>query len=102
AVKVAARDANANLDLDFAGTITSVSNPLPAVMQADPDNDGIFTDIGLAGSGIQFGVTSFSAGLFDFPASFQFTSGNNNDVVTLSITAGGISNIPVSPGPAPY
>ena len=99
-VVVQARDINLNLDLDFeagAGIITSVTNTTNATMIG---TGGI--TIGTAGSGITFNTTSFTDGIFTFPALFQYTTGNNLENVTLSITAGGISTVPVSPGPAPF
>ncbi len=75
AVTVHARDANGNLDLDFTGTdseITGLSNVVGATMSSTPPVLG----------------SNFTNGIFNFPADFQFTSGNNNDNVTLTIVAG--------------
>lgn len=89
-----ARDVNANRDLDFTSAIVNVTNALSATMLGTSGNV-----IGTAGSGIQFNTTPFVGGTFTFPADFQFTSGNNNDDVTLSMTAGSISTVPF---PAPF
>jgi hypothetical protein len=96
AVVVHARDANTNLDLDFISAITNVTNATNATME------GNAITIGTAGSGITFNTTPFSGGVFSFPSTFQFVSGNNNDDVTLAVFAGGIRSVPVSPGPAPF
>ncbi|MFZ5970546.1 MAG: PKD domain-containing protein [Bacteroidota bacterium] len=82
AVTVHARDALGNLDLDFtagASTITALTNVSGATMSSTPAVVG----------------SNFTNGVFTFPANFQFTSGNNNDDVTLTIEAGGISSSPL-------
>ncbi len=82
AVTVQARDALGNLDLDFtagASTITALTNVSGATMASTPAVVG----------------SNFTNGVFTFPANFQFTSGNNNDDVTLTIEAGGISSSPL-------
>ena len=86
AVTVQARDVNANLDLDFNATITALTNATSATMSSTPAVVG----------------SSFTSGVYIFPSDFMYTSGINNDDVTLSISAGGINSVPVSPGPAPY
>jgi hypothetical protein len=79
AVVVEARDVNGNRDQDFTGssaTITALSNATGASMTNAPI----------------VGTSEFVAGLFTFSntlgSEFQFTSGDDEDDVTLSIKAG--------------
>jgi len=78
-----ARDVNGNRDLSFngaTGTITAFTNASGATMTGGPT----------------VGVTQFTNGLLT--PTFQFTSGANNDIVTLSISAGvGPINTVISP-----
>ncbi|GHN02788.1 hypothetical protein WSM22_42770 [Cytophagales bacterium WSM2-2] len=73
-----ARDANKNRDLGFTlatGTVTAFSNAGGVTMANGP----------------VVSTTQFTNGVLNFGSSFpnfQFTSGNNNDNVTLSISAG--------------
>lgn len=94
-VQLEARDVNANLDLDFSSTITSITNNSGATMQSPKG-----VNINTGGSDITFGVTAFSGGLYNLPYTtlpslngFQFTTGNDNDDVSLDITAGGINTL---------
>jgi hypothetical protein len=85
-VTVQARDVNQNRDLDFSGpasAITDLSNASNDVMFSTPSVE----------------ASEFTSGVFVFPADFQFTSGNDQDDVTLTMTAGSISTI--AP-PAPF
>jgi hypothetical protein len=80
-VVVQARDTNLNVDLDFEGVpsaVTSLTNASSATMFSTPPVVG----------------TQFTDGVLNFPNDFQFTTGNNNDNVTLSIGAGGLVNAP--------
>ncbi len=71
-ITVQARDANANLDLDYNDPVTELTNASGVAMSSTPAVVGI----------------SFASGILNFPADFTFTSGNNNDEVTLSVKAG--------------
>jgi len=83
AVTVQARDANNNLDVDFTSAVTSLSNATNATMSSAPAVVG----------------SNFIAGVLNFPANFQFTTGSNNDNVTLSITAAGAISSVLFPAP---
>lgn len=75
AVTVHARDINANLDLDFSGAgseVREVTNQTSATMINTPT----------------IGSTTFTNGVLTFPTNFQFTSGVDEQIVTLSIKAG--------------
>jgi hypothetical protein len=71
AVAVEARDANNNRDKDFTGKITALSNANNSTMVNGPT----------------LGSTAFVGGVYSFNSNFQFTSGLNNDIVTLTIAA---------------
>jgi hypothetical protein len=74
AITVEARDANINRDVDYNGTITSFSTtPGPAAFVTTNDPSGAFAN-----------------GVYNFPANFQFTSGDNAST-TLVLAAGAAS-----------
>jgi hypothetical protein len=74
AITVEARDANINRDVDYNGTITSFSTtPGPAAFVTTNDPSGAFAN-----------------GVYNFPATFQFTTGNNAST-TLVLAAGAAS-----------
>jgi hypothetical protein len=79
-VYIRAEDVNKNLDVDYSGSNTVSSftnNGAPTVTMANgPVN----------------GTTAFNAGIIDFSVSFtnfQFTSGNNGETFTLTMTSTG-------------
>jgi hypothetical protein len=91
AVTVQARDVNQNRDLDFTGatsTITDLGNKSNVDMFSTPTVEG----------------REFTNGVYVFPSDFQFTSGEDEQDVTLNMLAGGISTVNVvDPAPpAPF
>jgi hypothetical protein len=64
-------DANNNRDLNYVSSITELTNASSVSM----------TPPGIVGS-------TFTAGIYNFPANFRFTSGSTGNPVTLSIKAG--------------
>ncbi|MBT1697483.1 T9SS type A sorting domain-containing protein [Fulvivirgaceae bacterium PWU4] len=86
AIRVEARDARGNTDLDFNGDITAFSNTgagTPSPVQLSMSNAPNPSDP----------LDAFSLGVFTFNGGFQFTSDGNgeNGAGTLHMTAGGIT-----------